>query len=191
MKMKMIRLFVTVLSLSIISTPVFAEDNQEAVVKMIDTTEEQQSDNIFMKTSTYEIIIPVSSNNTRASVINTDNDSTISMEVTLKSTYVKNGTDTAILLTGVSGSWRPLDSRVYIKQTLLEYGCSSISGVTQTGVQFPSSSPFSYSTGFTEYVAKDGGSEVGSRLTLALARGGSTWNFVITSSVINSNLGLF
>lgn len=190
MKKSFIKLFSALLALSVFSTPVFAEDSHEPEVRLIDSEIEKQSDNSFTQTSTYEIIIPANKTG-RSYTTKNDRDSTISMEATLTSTYVANAANNAILLTGVSGSWKPLDSRTSIKSARLVYGCSSISLVTQTGTKYPTSSPFSYSTGFSKYVAKNGGSEVGSRLTLTLARGGSTWNFTLTSSVISNNLGLF
>ena len=191
MKKSFIKLFSAVLALTVFSTPVFAEDNHEAEVKMLDSEIEKQSDNRFTQTTTYEIIIPAENRNARGSITSNDNDSTISMQATLTSTYSKNATNTALLLTDVSGSWKPLDTWTYIKKAKLVYGCSSLSLIEQTGVKYPTSSPFSYSTGFTKFVAIDGGSEVGARLTLTLARGGSTWNFTLPSSVISNNLGLF
>ena len=113
------------------------------------------------------------------------------MRATLSITYENDGSGTKVILTGVSGNWKALDSKTYIKSAKLVYGCSSISLISQSATKYPASSPFSYYTGFTKYVAKDGGSRVGGRLELTLARGGSTWQFTLENNVVSNNLGLF
>ncbi len=96
---------------------------------------------------------------------------------------VKYSSITEYKLTSVSGGYTISQSGVQITSQALKYGCSDIFN-TQIGNKSPTSSSWSYNTGFTKYISPANGSYVmGNNVTLNIKRG-SSWTLYLQNNVI-------
>ena len=159
--------------------------------RLLDTNVNSTGDS-FSQTFEYELTVPseIHSMEPVTSVnwsdTTTGNDSTYCYRATLTVKYDIVGT--TYKLTNVSGSYLQLDSMANLISRHLIYGCSAVNFITQRGEKTNFLTPFSYNTGFTQYVADNGGSQMGAILTLTIKRGGSTWKFVLKNMVLSSSL---
>ena len=96
---------------------------------------------------------------------------------------------TGYLLTSVTGGWQIVDSSVSITNREVTYACYGIT-LTDTGfgvnnsqyqTKYPTTNSFSYNSGFSEYVYKDGSvSTLGTSSEATLRHGGSSeWTLLV------------
>ena len=103
------------------------------------------------------------------------------LRVVLTIFYLTSGN--GYLLTKVTGNWTFFDTGTSITDKELCFGCvgSSYSSMQQRRTVTPGT-PFTYSTGFTEYVNNEAGSALGAVISFTLYNG-STWDFVLRNNL--------
>ena len=117
-----------------------------------------------------------------------DSDGAAASTVYLTIEYKTKNTPTEYLLTRVSGYWKIHVSNVQVTQAYLNYGCNgSFPQIVQNQYVNDRSvnNNFSYTTGFTKYVADVIGSAVGANLRLTYKMGTSrTWSFRLYNNIV-------
>lgn len=123
-----------------------------------------------------------------SSQTNTGSDSSGSYKASITCTY--NSNTSGYLLTKVNGSWTKQDPNVSISNREVIYACTSGTQQSQRTVKKPSSSTYSYSTGYSKRVKDVGSTLLGGVASCKLKRGtGSKWNFTVNCNVIKNSVG--
>lgn len=122
------------------------------------------------------------STQTRASYTDEQWDSTTSVYFSMTVDYSKNSSN-YICLRQVSGSYNIQQSGISVTNQSVEYVQESpLLGVNDYGIQYPTSSSFSYNTGFTNYIPDNISTMTfGATWKATINRGNSSWSFSFPS----------